>query len=128
MILDSVTNLNNTYLKLCKFIESNEEKLKLEAITVGSPEPYKEFLPYIEILKTKGMVSVQFSRNRGLEISGSKQHLQEYVGAFKFEENEDGNHHHPELSLINKEGFEQSGLWPFVEADNDYVEEHENQS
>ena len=58
-------------------------------------------------------------------VSGSTEHLAKYIEAFEFEESEDGNHHHPEFSLINENNYDMSGLWPFVEADNDYVAEHQ---
>lgn len=126
MILDSINNLNNIYSTLSAFIDSSEEKIHIDAIIIGSPEPYDEFLPYIEFMKTSGVVSVEFSDDKGLIVTGSKQNISEYIEAFKFDGNEDGNHHHPEMSLISKESLNQSGLWPFIEADNEYIGEHEN--
>ena len=125
MILDSVTNLNAIHIELVEFLGSDEDRIRLNAIAVGSPEPYSEFLPYLEFVKSQDKVLVQFGNDRGLIISGSVGNLAKYIEAFKFEESEDGNHHHPEFSLINEDHFEKDGLWPFVEADNDYVAENE---
>lgn len=121
MILDSVENLNALHDALVRFLESEEGRLKVEETTSGSPEPYDELLAYIEARKAEGKISVALSNERGLVISGATEHLSKYVEAFEFGADEDGNHHHPEFTLVNKDGFEMNGLWPFVEADNDYV-------
>ena len=125
MILDSVSNLNGIYSELTEFLAKGENKKRIEAITEGSPEPYSEFLPYIEFAISNGKVLVQFGKDRGLVVSGSTEYLAKYIEAFEFEESEGRNHHHPEFSLINENNYEMSGLWPFVEADNDYVAEHQ---
>lgn len=125
MILDSVKNLNEIYKELVEFTESEIQKVKINAIVKGSPEPYSEFLPYIELWKSEGKVLVKFSENRGLIITGSTANLIKYIEAFRFGADEDGNHHHPEFELVNENSFSMDGLWPFIEADNDYVAEHQ---
>lgn len=124
MILDSVQNLNRIHSVLSEFLKREEVSLRIEAVSKGSPEPYSEFLPYIELVKSQGKVLVNFDMNRGLLISGSIENLTKYIEAFEFSEDEDGNHHHPDFSLINENTIEMNGLWPFIEADNDYVAEH----
>ncbi len=126
MILDSVSNLNGIYLDLAEFLGGREKTKRIDAIKNGSPEPYSEFLSYIEFRKSQGKLPVQFGESRGLLISGSIENLTKYIEAFEFEESEDGNHHHLEFSLINENNYEMSGLWPFIEADNDYVAEHQD--
>ena len=124
MLLDSVSNLNGIHLELKAFLDGTEMIKRIEAIKKGSPEPFSEFLPYIEFAKSEGKVLVQITKERGLRISGSKENLVKYIEAFAFGDEEDGNHHHPEFSLIKEKAHEMGGLWPFVEADNDYVAEH----
>ncbi len=121
MILDSVKNLNRIHQELARFIESEITKVRIGAISQGDPEPYSEYLPYIEFAKSEGKVTVHFSEDRGLLISGSTAHLKKYIEAFRFRADEDGNHHHPEFELINENSFNMGGLWPFIEADDDYV-------
>jgi hypothetical protein len=121
MILDSVDNLNKIYRKLFEFNSSKKQKIKINAIVKGKPEPYSEFLPYIEISKTKGKILVIFSEDRGLLITGSTANLLKYIEAFRFGSDEDGNHHHPEFELVHENSLSMGGLWPFIEADNDYV-------
>jgi len=125
MILDSIGNLNAVYDKLSRFLASSKASIRIEAVTQENPESYAEFLPYLELIKSQGKVSVQFGEGKGILISGSSENLTTYIEAFKFGENEDGNHHHPEFSLINKNNFYMGNLWPFIEADNDYVTEHD---
>ncbi|MCG7990618.1 MAG: hypothetical protein JAY98_03670 [Candidatus Thiodiazotropha lotti] len=125
MILDSVENLNEIYKELVEFTESEKQKVKINAIVKGNPEPYSEFLPYIELSKSEGKVLVRFSEDRGLVITGSTAYLIKYIEAFRFSSDEDGNHHHPEFELVNENSFSMGGLWPFIEADNDYVAEHQ---
>ncbi|MCU7807999.1 MAG: hypothetical protein KZQ73_09065 [Candidatus Thiodiazotropha sp. (ex Semelilucina semeliformis)] len=99
--------------------------MKINAIVKGNPEPYSEFLPYLELSKTEGKILVIFSEDRGLVITGSYANLLKYLEAFKFSSDEDGNHHHPEFELVNENSLSMGGLWPFIEADNDYVAEHQ---
>jgi hypothetical protein len=124
MILDSVDNLNEIYKQLVEFTESEKKIIKLLAIVRGNPEPYSEFLPYIELSKTEGKILVKFTKDRGLVITGSTENLIKYIEAFRFSSEEDGNHHHPEFVLMNENSFSVGGLWPFVEADSEYVAEH----
>jgi hypothetical protein len=124
MILGSISNLNAIHLELAEFLGKEWERIRIKAITAGSPEPYSELLPYIEFIKSQGNVLVEFGEDRGLLISGSLENLAKYIEAFEFGEDEDGNHHHPEFSLVNERYFEMGSLWPFVEADNGYVAEH----
>jgi hypothetical protein len=125
MILDSVENLNEIYKELVEFAGSEKQKIKINAIVKGNPEPYSEFLPYVELSKTEGKILVIFSADRGLAITGSTANLLKYIEAFRFSSDEDGNHHHPELELVNENSFSMGGLWPFIEADNYYVAEHQ---
>jgi hypothetical protein len=124
MILDSVINLTAIHATLMAFLGEETASFRLNAITIGSPEPYSEFLPYLEFIKSQGKVLVQMGEDRGLLISGSANNLAAYIEAFEFKENEDGNHHHPEFSLINENNFKLNSLWPFVAADNDYVNDN----
>jgi hypothetical protein len=125
MILDSVENLNEIYKELVEFTGSKKQKIKINGIVKGNPEPYSEFLPYIELSKTKGKILVIFREDRGLVITGSTANLLKYIEAFRFSSDEDGNHHHPEFELVNENSFSMGGLWPFIEANNDYVAEHQ---
>jgi hypothetical protein len=125
MILDSVENLNEIYKELIEFTDSNKQKIKINAIVKGNPEPYCEFLPYLELSKTEGKILVIFSADRGLVVTGSTANLLKYIEAFRFSSDEDGKHHHPEFEPGNENSFNMDGLRPFIEADNDYVAEHQ---
>ncbi len=124
MILDSIRHLNILYKELITFIDSEKTNTRIEAIVKGDPEPYSEFLPYMEIVKTAGKLLVQYGKNRGLKISGSPANLKIFIEAFKFNTDEDGNHHHPEFELLNTNEFSTGSLKPFIEADNNYDAHH----
>ena len=122
MILDSVSNLNKTYAILQDFLNSEESTLKIKTIASGSPEPYSEFLTFLKFKKTHGKISVKLSEERGLIIAGSKNNLFKYIKTFIFKK--DGEHNHPEFSLIHEDNYKLGGYWPFVESDNDYVKDN----
>ena len=71
------------------------------------------------------MISVRFLESNGLCVEGSPENLERYVSAFEFEEKENGEHHHPEMSLVSQHNSALGNLWPFVEADNEYVEDRD---
>ena len=119
MILSSISNLNTIHSELETFLKEDAHEIRIEADVTGSPEPYTELLPYIRFVKSHKKVNVKFTDDRGLLVSGSVHNLSQYIEAFKFKDNEDGCHHHPELHLINEEQFEMDGVWPFIEADNE---------
>ncbi len=125
MILDSVSNLNAIYSRLNAFATNDVVTINLKAIIVGSPEPYSEYLPYIQFKKSEGKILIELGKDKGLLISGSIDNLTKYFKAFEFDENEDGGHHHPDCSLMNNNNPKTGKLWPLIEADNDYVAEHQ---
>jgi c-di-GMP-related signal transduction protein len=125
MILDSIENLNKTFSVLKEFLESKDEQYKIAAITSGNPEPYVKFLPYIEFMKINGAkISINFSGNQGITVKGDKRLLLKYIESFKFDHDENTCHHHPELSFKISEYFQSNDISPFIEADNEYVNEN----
>lgn len=125
MILDSIENLNNTFSILNKFLESTDEQYEISTITKGNPEPYDIFLPYIRFIKANSAkLSIYFSENRGITVKGDEKLLLNYIESFKFDENENTGHHHPEMSFASKDDFESNEIWPLIEADNEYVNDN----
>ena len=58
-----------------RFIDSTEHIIRLEANTKGSPQPYDEFLAYLEFEKTSGPIFVSFNEDKGIKIKGAVENL-----------------------------------------------------
>jgi hypothetical protein len=127
MLLDSVEGLNKLHKKLVSFLGSEQKQKIFEAETSGNPQPYDEFLTYLDILKSEGPINLSMTKDRGLLLEGSKQNLEKYIAHFQFEPGEDGNHHHPDNSL--EKGYIAKGtLGLIIEADDYYINEHQYKS
>lgn len=119
MILDSLSGHNAIYSELSSFLSSNEEHIVLQADTSGSSEPYSILLEGLAINKNKNPVLVTVENNQ-LCISGSKDNLNTYISHFRFSNNEEGCHHHPEYT--NKANYlSLESLSVIIEADSEYI-------
>jgi hypothetical protein len=96
MILGSIEGLNRLHVQLQPFLASEQRVIRVSADVSGSPEPHEELLPTLEIEKTEGPIYVYLSSDRALKITGRPENLVLYVEFFRFRDDEDGSHHHPE--------------------------------
>ena len=86
------------------------------------PPPHNELLPVLEVEKTEGPIYVSVSTERALRITGVVDNLRLYSEFFRFRDDEDGSHHHPEY--VELSGYIRSGtLSVVIEADTAYTEE-----
>jgi len=127
MLLDSVEGMNKLHKELVSFLSSEQKQKKFEAETSGNPQPYEEFLCYLDILKSKGPINLSFTKDRGLFLEGSKENLEKYISHFQFEPDEDGSHHHPDNSL-EKDYIAKGTLGLIIEADDYYINEYQYES
>jgi hypothetical protein len=122
MVLDSIAGLNKIHTQLSEFQRSEQPLIRLSADASGSPHPYKELLPVLEVEKTEGPIYVSVSTERALRITGVVDNLRVYSDFFRFRDDEDGSHHHPEHLQLS--GYIRSGtLSVVIEADTTYTEE-----
>ena len=126
MLLDSVEGLNSLHKSLNEFIESGSRLKRFEAVRTGSPEPYQTFLPYFEVEVNDGPVKVEFGNENGLRLIGNRELLEKCIKAFRFKENEDGQHHHP-IDFLGNDNVAPGTLGLIVEADDYYINEYQNE-
>jgi len=122
MVLDSIAGLNKIHMQLSEFLRSEQRLIRLPADVSGSPPPHNELLPVLEVEKTEGPIYVSVSTERALRITGGVDNLRVYSEFFRFRDDEDGSHHHPEY--VELSGYIRSGtLSVVIEADTAYTEE-----
>jgi hypothetical protein len=127
MILDSIAGLNEIHARLKAFLKSEQRIVSLPAEVSGSAAPSDELLPALEVEKTEGPVYVSLSSGRALRITGGTENLGVYAEFFRFCDDEDGSHHHPEH--VKGAGYISPGtLSVIIEADTDYIEELRGES
>ena len=95
MLLDSMKGMRAVYDHLRDFLASPEWATTLEADCTGSPQPYSELLAGLIVEKAKGPIRLTITPNRWLCLSGSPEYLRSYIDDFEFQDNEEGEHHHP---------------------------------
>lgn len=121
-IVDSLEALNRLHGVLAKFVVSKQLTLHVVADVTGSAKPYDDLLVSLEIDKTGGPVSVRVTRQKVLKISGEPQNLNIFVSFFRFRLDEDGAHHHPDLSTT-MDCMVPDGLPLVIEADTQFIED-----
>ena len=122
MILDSITGLNELHARLQSFLASEQRAIRWSADVSGSAEPYAELLPALEIEKIEGPIFAFLSSDRALKITGGVENLVVYAEAFRFRDDEEGSHHHPEY--VKRTGYINPGtLSIIIEADSEYIAE-----
>ena len=127
MILDSIMGLNELHARLQSFLESEQRSIRLSADVSGSAEPYEELLSALEIEKTEGPIFAFLSSDRALKITGGVENLVVYAEAFRFRNDEEGSHHHPEY--VKRTGYIKPGtLSVIIEADSEYIAELRDES
>lgn len=126
MLLDSLEGMNAIYDKLQSFLSSPATSLYLEASQRGGPEPYGELLLGLEIQKRDGPINLSLTSARRLHLVGSHDNLARYFGFFKFREDEQDTHHHPEYVRVANY-IAKGTMSLIIETDSDY-EEREGKS
>jgi hypothetical protein len=118
MIVNSVVGFNNLHQQLRAFFESESRSISFTTDVSGSAEPYDMFLSGLEIEKTQGPINASVSEALTLRITGGVDNLKIYIDFFRFRDDEDGSHHHPEY--VKRAGYISPGtLSVIIEADED---------
>jgi len=121
VLLDSLKGMNAIYDKLQRFLSSPDPSLYLEAKCSGGPEGYDELLAGLEIQKGDGPINLSLTSDRRLHLIGSPGNLSRYFSFFKFREDEQDNHHHPEYVRIANY-IAKGTMSLIIETDSDYEE------
>jgi hypothetical protein len=121
MLLDSLKAMNAIHDKLQAFLSSPSKSFYLEASQRGGPEPYDELLAGLEIHKGDGPINLSLTSERRLHLVGSPDNLSRYFSFFKFREDEQDNHHHPEYVKVANY-ITKGTMSLIVETDSDYEE------
>lgn len=122
MLLDSLAGMNALHDRLQEFVLSNSSELALPADRSGTSAPYSELLGGLEIRKTKAALFLSLTPHRWLLLTGSPQNLTRYISFFRFDEDEEGAHHHPEH--VNEAGYMRSGTMSLIiEVDSSWMDE-----
>jgi hypothetical protein len=122
MLLDSLAGMNALHNQLQEFVLSNSSQLAVPADQSGAPAPYRELLGGLEIRKTEAPLFLSLTPNRWLLLTGSQQHLTRYVSFFRFDEDEEGAHHHPEH--VREAEYMSSGTMSLIiEVDSNWIDE-----
>ena len=101
MLLDSLEGMNGTHKRLIEFLASSQAEITLAAESSGSPAPYDAFLSGFRIRKSDGPVYLALTDDGYLNLRGSLDNLSRYFASFKFESDEEMQHHHPEQIFQN---------------------------
>ena len=118
MIVNSILGFNEIHERLREFLASESRSISLSANISGRAEPYEIFLGGLEIEKTQGPIHVSLSGTQTLKITGGIENLRIYTDFFRFREDEDGSHHHPEY--VRRVGYIAPGtLSVIIEADDE---------
>jgi hypothetical protein len=96
MLLDSLDGMNALYARLEQFLASGDASLRLEADQWGTPEPHDELLEGLEVTKGEGPTLLSMTPAKWLQLTGSPDNLRRYVSHFRFGDDEEGKHHHPD--------------------------------
>jgi len=122
MLLDSLVAMNALHDRLRGFVASTQTVLALPADQSGTAAPYAELLAGIELRKGDGPLDLRLTPQRWLSLSGSQENLARYVEFFRFDDDEEGAHHHPEHA--NSAGYIAPGTMSLIiEVDSSWVEE-----
>jgi hypothetical protein len=92
MLLDTKAGLHALNQELRVFLSSSLTSAVFPAATIGSPEPYAEFLGGLRVIKTIGEARLTVASDRWLVLEGSIAELEKCVAKFLIEE-EDGHCH-----------------------------------
>lgn len=130
MLLDSLDGMNNAYRLLVEFLSGPQTTLTLAAKIKGLPAPYDTFLSGLRVTKDNGPIYLRLADDGYLDLSGTQENLSYYVANFKFSDDEEGEHHHPEYAFRDGKplnGYLSPGtLSLIIEVDSDYISQLEN--
>ena len=118
MLLDSLEGMNALHLSLEKFLDSQEQSLRLEAEQWGTSEPHDELLPGLEIVKGEGPLQLIMTPEKWLKLTGSLPNLKRYVSHFHFDR--DDEHHCPDR-CEGRDYFSPASMSMVVEVCSDWI-------
>lgn len=122
MLLDSLKGMRASYEHLIAFLQSAEWATTLEADCTGTAEPYDGLLVGLIVEKANGPIKLSITPNKWLNLSGSVENLTHYISHFEFNDDEEGEHHHPEhMNVKNYISSDSLGL--IIEVDTDFIEQ-----
>jgi len=124
VLLDSLKGMNTIHDKLQGFLSSPSKSIYIEASQRSGPEPYDELLAGLEIHRSDGPINLSLAGNRRLHLIGSRDNLSRYFNFFKFREDEQDTHHHPEYVRVDNYIAKET-MSLIVETDSDYEEREE---
>lgn len=128
MLLDSLLGMNALHDKLETFLRSRDDVIDILADTNGSPEPYETLLYGLRVIKSDGPILLRLDDQKMLVFSGSSENLLLYISYFRFENDEEGNHHHPKYvwdveRRQPKQGYLSANtLSLIIEVDSEWLE------
>ena len=120
MILDSIKGINVIHDELQEFLSSDAKSIYFEANLTGGPEMYAELLVGLEIQKGTGPINLSLTSDRRLLLVGSTENLLRYITFFKFSEDKEGQHHHPEYVRV-ADYIAKGSMSLIIETDSDYI-------
>ena len=122
MLLDSLEGMQALHAALQRFLASGAGSVRLDAEQWGGSEPHDELLPGLEVEKGQGPVLLSMTPAKWLHLTGSPENLERYVSHFRFGEDEEGNHHHPEH--VPDEGYiSPISMSIILEVSSDWIQE-----
>lgn len=119
MLLDSQKGMNAIHDRLQNFLFSSSNSVYIEASQRGGPEQYDELLAGLEIHKSDGPINLSLTSERRLHLVGSPDNLSRYFSFFRFKEDEQDTHHHPEHVRI-ADFMAKGTMSLIIETDSDY--------
>jgi hypothetical protein len=123
MLLDSRVGMSRLHHDLQGFAESEETTLSVAADQAGSSEPYSELLGGLEVQKRDGPMRLSLTDRRWLSLTGNSEKLSQYFDSFRFTEDEEAAHHHPQSAFREMGSFSADSLSLIVELDSNWIEE-----
>jgi len=112
MLLDTMEGMNALHERLGAFLSSSNMSIVIPASRIGNPEPYQEFLAGLEVIKGEGSLMLSLTPQRWLKLVGAQEYLARCFSFFRFEEDEEGSHHHPEY--VEVEGYIAEGSMSLI--------------
>lgn len=101
MLLATMKNMRALFNQLQSFLVSDEQSIRFPANQAESPEPADELLGGFEVEKGEGPVFLGLTPERWLKLKGGVDNLAIYIEHFWFDDDEDGEHHHPEYMVTD---------------------------
>lgn len=114
--MGSIAELNAFEAELALFFASPDPRWYFPLDGDADPFPYEESLPGIEFTKTEGPILAVLGEDHCFSVSGSVANLCVYGRYFRFSEDEEGEHHHPD-QVKGSGYFDPGSLCLIIEAE-----------